>query len=296
MADTLYTSDATTQAAIDTLTSVSDLGVFDQVRNQLAEYGLEDLANEVLRLVTTYGSDMKETIKAELRKTAAYQNRFAGNIQRVQQGKTALSEAEYLYNERAYEEAFGAYKASDLATRANFADLIAKSVSPAELSARFSVAYDRVQSADPALKNQLRAMYPGISDNDLARSLLMGADGSQYLQKKIGQAEILAEADIAGINLKSSAEELQARGVTREKAAAGLQAVAQYKTGLESSARTFGETVSPDTIQKELESEVLLGQQSARNKRLASQARAEFGGQSGITTGSLRRTTSGSQL
>ena len=42
-------------------------------------------------------------------------------------------------------------------------------------------------------------------------------------------------------------------------------------------------------MQKELEQENLLGQTSKRTKRLASQARAQFGGQSGVKTGSLGR-------
>ena len=42
-------------------------------------------------------------------------------------------------------------------------------------------------------------------------------------------------------------------------------------------------------IQTELEKENLLGQTSNRKKRLASQARAEFSGTSGIKTGSLGR-------
>jgi hypothetical protein len=50
----------------------------------------------------------------------------------------------------------------------------------------------------------------------------------------------------------------------------------------------FGETSTQD-LQKELEQENLLGQTSKRTKRLASQSRAQFGGQSGITSGSLGR-------
>jgi hypothetical protein len=48
----------------------------------------------------------------------------------------------------------------------------------------------------------------------------------------------------------------------------------------------FGET-STEGLQQELEQENLLGIQSKRTKRLASQARAQFGGTSGIRTGSL---------
>jgi hypothetical protein len=52
----------------------------------------------------------------------------------------------------------------------------------------------------------------------------------------------------------------------------------------------FGDTTSVAIdLQTELEKEALLGQTSKTRKRLESQARAQFGGQSGITTGSLGR-------
>ena len=60
---------------------------------------------------------------------------------------------------------------------------------------------------------------------------------------------------------------------------------------MEQAASMFGENVNPNDLQKELESEALLGRVSKRTKSLASQARAQFGGQSGIQTGSLKRTT-----
>lgn len=267
--------------------------LFSSIKSTLEKYGLTDLAPTVVKLIQNYGPDMPETINAELRNTEAYKQRFAGNQQRAAAGLPVLSEAEYLYNERAYGETLKSYGAGDLANRNNFADFISKDISPAELSNRFSLAVDKVQKADPALKQQLNKMYPGISDTDLARSLLMGKEGAQFLQSKIGQAEILAEASTAGLTLQTSAADLQAQGVTRETAAKGLQNVAGIKAGLEQSAAMFGDNVKPEVLQKELESEALLGQRSGRAKRLASQARAEFGGQTGIQTGSLRKKSSG---
>jgi hypothetical protein len=136
-------------------------------------------------------------------------------------------------------------------------------------------------------------MYPGISDTDLARSLLMGDEGSQYLKTRIGQAEILAEADTAGLSLQTSAAELEARGVNRDQAAKGLSKIAEQRGGYQEAARIYGDNVDAAGLQKELESENLLGQTSARTKRLASQARGAFAEQTGIRTGSLSRKSSG---
>jgi hypothetical protein len=264
-------------------------GIYDEIYAQLQTYGLESLATRLTQLITEYGVDMKETIKTQLRQTDEYKQRFAGNDARRTAGLQVLSESEYLYNERAYNETLKSYGMGDLATRSNYAQFIGGDVSPVELQQRFTMAVDKVQKADPALKRQLNQMYPGISDTDLARSLLLGTEGSQFLKTRLGQAEILAEASTAGITLKNTAAELESQGVTRQDAAKGLQKVATQKAGLEQASRMFGDEVSPDIIQKELESENLLGQVSTRNKRLSSQARAQFSGQSGIATGSLGR-------
>jgi hypothetical protein len=265
----------------------TEAGIYDEIYAQLQTYGLESLATRLTQLITQYGVDMVQTIKSELRQTTEYQQRFAGNDARRAAGRPVLSEAEYLYNERAYAETLKAYQMGDMATVDNFSKFIGNDISPVELSQRFSMAVEKVQKADPALKRQLNQMYPGISDTDLARSLLLGSEGSQFLKTRLGQAEILAEASTAGITLQNTAAELEAQGISREEAAKGLSKVAAQRTGLQQASRMFGEEVQPDVIQKELETENLLGQVCARNKRLSSQARAQFTGQSGITTKSL---------
>jgi hypothetical protein len=100
--------------------------------------------------------------------------------------------------------------------------------------------------------------------------------------------EIKAAETETGVTSTLGASFLQSQGLDRNKARVGLSKVAEQKTGLEQASRMFGET-STEGLQKELEQENLLGQTSKRTKRLASQARAQFGGQSGVTSGSLGR-------
>ena len=270
----------------------TDKTIYDEVAAQLEEYGLGSLTTLLTSLIQEYGSDMKETIKSKLRESDAYKQRFAGNEARRAAGLQVLSESEYLYNERAYNETLKGYNMGDLATASNYAKFIGGDVSPVELQKRFSMAVDRVQNADPALMAQLRAMYPGISNDDLSRSLLFGKDGSDYLKTRIGQAEILAEASTAGVTLQTSAAYLEAQGVTRADAAKGLAKISMQKSGLQQAQKMFGGDLTAREIQKDLESENLLGQVSKRNKRLASQARSEFSGSSGVAQGSLKRKNS----
>lgn len=267
--------------------------LYTTIKTQLEEYGLSGLASDIARLIEDYGDDMPETISAELRKTETYKKRFAGNETRIKLGLPVLSESEYVYNERQYSEILRSFGQSDLATSDNYSKFIGGDVSPVELSNRFNLAVERVQKADPALRSQLNKMYPGISNNDLARSLLMGKDGAKFLESKIGQAEILAEAATANLNLQTSAADLEAQGVTREAARKGLQQTAGKLAGMTQAARKFGDQRTAEQIQKELEAENILGIRSKKNTGLASQARAEFKKDSGLGKTALGRKKTG---
>jgi hypothetical protein len=265
---------------------------WEDLKQIFIDAGLPELADVMTQLFQDNDAADTNVIYQELRKTQPYQDRFKGNAARLAAGKPVLSESEYLYNEKMYEETMKAYQAGGLATRENFASFISNDVSPVELQKRFTNAYTRVTNAvnsnDKPLVDELRKLYPGITDNEIANSLLLGKEGSDYLKNKIDIAEVKAAETQTGIKSELGAEFLTSQGIDRSKAVAGLSRVAQQKTGIEQASRMFGETSTQD-LQKELEQENLLGQTSKRTKRLASQARAEFGGSSGIKTGSLGR-------
>ena len=263
------------------------------LRQLFIDNGLPELADSIVKIAQDAGADAgSAVITEELRKTDVYKTRFKGNFDRLAAGKNVLSEGEYLYQERQYTETMKSYQAGGLATRNNFASLIANDVSVAEVSERFAGAYTRVTKAvnsdDKALVDELRKLYPGITDNEIANSLLLGNEGAKYLSNKLDIADIKAAETETGIKSSIGAERLASEGISRGQARIGLSKVAEQKTGYEQASRMFGETSTQD-LQKELESENLLGQTSKRTKRLASQSRAQFGGQSGITSGSLGR-------
>ena len=155
-----------------------------------------------------------------------------------------------------------------------------------EVEDRINNALFAVKGADAGLKEQIKKFFPAATDEDLADSLLTGTTDALTQKQRFGQAEILTEAASAGISLASDVSELQKRGVTREVAAKGLKQVARERSGIQQASRMFGGTAP---TQAELEEEALnLGESDSAN-RLRSQARAQFAGQSGITTGSLGR-------
>ena len=263
------------------------------LRQLFIENGLPELADTIIGIAQEQGADAGSVAITEaLRKTETYKQRFKGNFDRLAAGKSVISEYEYLQNEKMYEETMKSFQAGGLATRDNFAKFMANDVSVNELSKRFSYAYTRVTNAvnsnDKPLVDELRRLYPGITDNEIANSLLLGQEGSDYLKSKIDIAEIKAAETETGIKSAFGAERFASEGVTRQQARIGLSKVSEQKSGMEQASRMFGET-SIEGLQQELEQENILGQTSKRTKRLASQARSQFAGQSGIATGSLGR-------
>lgn len=174
----------------------------------------------------------------------------------------------------------------DLATSDNIKRFIAGDTSVQEVSSRIDNAYFAINNADEALKQQIKEQFPSVDDASLAKALVTGQTDSIQQQIKIGAAGIAASAKLAGIKAESNLEDLAKQGVTRESALKGFQQVARERAGIQQAARTFG---AQAPTQKELEAEALTGAESASAKRLRSQARAQFGGQTGITTGSLSR-------
>lgn len=268
-----------------------ELSGWQILRDLFIENGLDELADVIVELAQDAGPDAgSATITEALRETQVYRDRFKGNFDRLAAGKTVLNEGEYLRNEIEYERVMKSYQAGGLANRNNFAQLIANDVSVDEVSDRFAGAYTRVQNAvtsnDKALVDELRKLYPGITDNEIANSILLGQEGAKYLKSKLDIADIRAAETETGVKSILGAERLAAEGLNRSQARVGLGRIATATTGLEQASRTFGEA-SPEGIQQELEQENLLGIQSKRVKRLASQQRGQFTGQSGIKSGSL---------
>jgi hypothetical protein len=262
------------------------------LRQIFIDNGLPELADVITEIAQEEGTDASNIITEKLRQTDAYKTRFAGNETRRAAGRPVLSEGQYLFQEIQYEQTMKSYQAGGLATRDNFASLIANDVSVDEVSERFAGAYTRVQRAvtsnDKALVDELRKLYPGITDNEIANSLLLGQEGAKYLKSKLDVADIRAAETETGIKSTLGAERLAAEGLTRSDARLGLSKIGQMQSGLERASSLYGEA-STEGLREELEQENLLGITSKRTKRLASQARAEFGGQSGIRQGSLSR-------
>jgi hypothetical protein len=238
-----------------------------------------------------------------LRGTKAYMTRFSANDARIKAGLTALSPADYLAKEDAYQKIMrdyglpaSYYKTGLYGKQEGFDALLSNDVSALELETRIATAQDRVLKANPEVTQALKKFYPDITDGDILAYTLDPKNAIKDIQRKVTAAEIGGAAlQQTGLTTNlARAEELQRYGVDKAAATEGYSAIGGGLQRGSQLASIYGE--SPYT-QATAESEIfkLTGQDEARKQRqkITGLEKATFGGQSGVTTGALARDRAG---
>lgn len=228
---------------------------------------------------------------ADLEKIAPTYKNYLGSYNTIRGlNVDVTSVADFVQARNAYKSLFTQYGMSDLATDANADKFLMNQVSAAEAATRLNTAYNAVLNADAALKEQLKTYYPSLQTKDIVATMLGVGKTVDQLQKEINIAGIKAESTLAGVTPTLAAEELVAQGVSRAEARAGYQQTAQEIAPYTAAAERAG--VSTADLQKELESENLLGLASQRRKRIQSAEQNLFTGSSGTGGMSLSRQNS----
>jgi hypothetical protein len=225
----------------------------------------------------------------ELRNLPSYKTRFAGNETRRAAGLNALSEAEYLAQEKDYSETLRQFGQQRLATRAQFSTLIGNDISNIELGKRVGIAVNRLANTNPAIKAQLKAFYPTINDSDIVAFFLSPKEALPELEAKVTTAEIGATAAQYGLETDlARASELQRYGVDLARARQGYENIAQILPRTEMLSDIYKQT-GIDYNQTTAEQEEFKGLASARRARnqLAQLEAAAFSGASGLGRTSL---------
>jgi hypothetical protein len=260
-------------------------------------YGLESLSGEISDYMTSGLTASEALVKLKTNPTGAYAKRFAGNFTRVKNGLNAISEAEYVSNERAYAATLKAYGLGNMLSLdreenyKKFADYISGDVSPDEFKDRVKTVVTRVQNSDPTIKATLKSFYPEITDNDLIGYFLNPKENLIKLQEKVTASEIGAAALGAGGGLTTSlatATDLARYGVDQATAREGYSTIAGILPTAEKLSSIYNQS-NINYAQAEGEAEVFKGNQDAatKRKRLASLERAAFSGSSGMGQGAL---------
>ena len=274
---------------------------YNLLLSEFSRYGLEALITP-LRDLVKQGLEGPE-FQIALRNSDAYQKRFIANVDRIKKGLVSLSPAEYLALEDGYQNLMrnyglpaSYYTKDSLGTQAGFNKLIANDVSAVELEDRIVTAQKRVLDAAPEVTTALRQFYPDITNGDILAYTLDPEKGLTEIKRKVTAAEIGGAALAAGLKTSlTDAEYLRRYGVTAETAKQGYGVISG---GLERGRQLASIYQQPDYNQAVAEEEIfnLPGQTESQQKRkkIIGLEKAEFGGQTGVSSGALSQNRAGS--
>ena len=279
--------------------SDSDKDAYALLKEVFIKYGLEELVPSITKLMSNNVGPNQASLmlKTNPEYNAAYIKRFGGNEARRKAGLNVLSEAEYLDLENSYSQTLNAYGLKNYfgtttdAKRTAMSNIIGSDISATEFKERVDTVVTRVNNADPKIKETLKTFY-GIKEEDLTSYFLNPTDNLPKLQEKVTAAEIGAAA--ANQNLaysKTSAEDLAKFGITKAQAQEGYSTIGEVLP----TASKLGDIYGDQYTQATAEQEVFKGTASAKRKRtqLAEREKASFSGSSGVTSGSLKKSTAG---
>lgn len=269
--------------------SGADRDAYVALTHTLKEYGLESLADDVLKFIREgYSPD---TINILLQETDAYRKRFAANEARRQKGLPVLSPSEYLATERAYRQVMSAagLPVGFYDEPSDFERWLSDDVSPVEVQERVRIATDLVTNIDPATRSQFEEWYtPG----EMVAYALDRDRAVAVLDKQVRAAGIGGAARNQGMSIDSGlGERLAMAGVDPNQARQGFGTVRTIADNAQRLSAVYGGEYDED----DAVSEVFFADSGAatRRRRLASQERAAFSGSSNVNSGSLARQSAG---
>jgi hypothetical protein len=262
---------------------------YDLLYSEFSKYGLSALVTPLQGLIMSGASPAEFTIK--LRQTPEYQQRFAGNAQRIANGLAAIDEAAYLKLEDQYQVLMRNYglpdtywKPGPLGTQDGFTKLIANDVSNIELENRLQIAQQRVANANPEVAYALKAFYPDITNGDILAYALDPKNALDAINRKVTAAEIGGAALSQGLTTSlGGAEGLAAYGITKAQAQQGYQTVAGVLPRGSQLADIYGQQpYNQGTAEAEVFGTLGAADAKKRREKLVSLETASFSGSSGV--------------
>jgi hypothetical protein len=284
---------------------------YDMLTLELTNMGLSSLINP-LKSLFEKGITDADSLRLSLSQTPEYQTRFSANADRLAKGLTALSPAQYLAKEDAYQNLMREYglpatywTKDSTGKQSGFDQLLANDVSAIELEDRLMVAQNRVMNSNPEVLKALKDFYPDISNSDILAYSLDPKNAISAIKNKVTAAEIQSAANIFGFNkinaestpddikrMEARASALAGYGVDKAKATEGFQTISEVVPRASLLSDIYKESPYGQT-QAEQEVFNLAGSAEAtrQRKKLTSLETAAFSGQAGV--GALARERAG---
>lgn len=255
-----------------------------------SQYGLQTLAGRIIEMVKQgFSSD---TMSIMLEETPEYKRRFAANDQRVKNGLSKLSPAEYIQTERAYRAVMtqsgmpkGFYDSND-----DYQKFLANDLSPTELNDRVKM-WQQEALKDKAGLDSIRKIT-GLGVSDYAAYLMDPTRATPLLTKTAQAISFAAAGERHGYDITKQLAELYGnRDVTADQAEQGFSSIQDVQADTDKLARLYqlgGYTV------ENAASEVFAGDANAAStrKKAASAERATFSDSSRGNAGKTKRSNS----
>lgn len=280
---------------------------YNTLLSEFSKYGLSSLVEPLKALIQSGASESELTLA--LRATDAYKKRFAANAERIKKGLTALDEASYIALEDGYQNVMrnyglpaSYYSKDSMGRQEGFEVLIGGDVKVPELEERIILGKNEILEGPAETKQAFAQFFPNITEGDILGYVLNPEKGLSEIKKKVTAAQIggafLGTKTTTGAPLTTSlarAEELAKYGVTGTTA---KQAATIIGGGLERGRQLTSFYQQSPYTQELAEQELLSlpGQTEAKQKRekVIGLEKAEFGKQTGITSGALAANRAGS--
>jgi hypothetical protein len=259
---------------------------FKIINDALRSWGLSSLAGRVRDYLEKGLTD--DRIFLELQETDEYKTRFQGNEIRRKNGLAVLSPAEYLAVEASYRQIMesaglppGFYDSPD-----DFSQWIGKNVAPTEVKTRVDTAVNFVDQAPPEARRAMRLQ--GFTDGDLYAYALDQKKAERLVTQRFRAAELEGRLAQAGQRIGSqTAQAIAAQAGENTNNRDAIQTTARLGEQGSLLGSVYGERYTAETAAREVFMQD--AEAGAVRRRLASQERGAFSGQSAIGDRSLSR-------
>jgi len=268
---------------------------FDILYNEFNKYGLGSMVDAIKGLITDSNVNPSQFSLA-LQNTDAYKKRFSANQDRIAAGLRALTPAEYIGLEDAYQSVMrnyglpaSYYTKDSTGKQSGFDKFIAGDVSAPELEDRIATAQQRVINSNPEVLQALKQFYPDINNADILAYTLDPKNGLDQIKRKVTAAEIGGAALAQGLQAQGgTAESLAGLGVTKAQAQQGYTNVAEMVPRGSQLSDIYNQgPYNQQTAEAEVFNTAGAAQAAAKRKKLTALETASFSGSSGV--GSLNR-------
>ncbi len=239
-----------------------------------------------------------------LRNTETYKQRFSANDARIKAGLAALSPAQYLAKEDAYQNIMrnyglpeSYYKTGLYGKQEGFDTLLANDVSSLELENRIATAQQRVLNSNPEVLNAIKNFYgDSVTNGDILAYALNPQKGLEDIKKKVTAAEIQGAANVFGLNkitkestpaeiqaLEARANALAGYGVDKAAAIKGFETVADLAPRGSQLAEIYKQApYTQGTAEAEVFKTAGAAEAKEKRRKLTALETAKFSGSSGV--------------